>query len=946
MNRSFLKNFIFLVFCSLQLTTAVEGQLLPSDSIPLNGSVRHGILKNGLKYYIFQSHSEGNAITLRLIQMAGKVHSKEMGVAHFIEHMSFRSTVDFVQGVRKFQRWSNIGGRTTDLTTEYTLSVQNNDSILFHYALLAIQNFCKGRLYLPDDVEGERSAILNESARRDTSAHREVYFLLDENPLYDNAHQAQREIRDTQVMSVESLREFDRKWYRPDRQGVVIVGNVDVNDVEKKVKVLFSGLTIETKIPLLDIAKEYDSAIAHYDVPLTKRDKLVVVKTNQPNTHVRILQKRKSSIGMDGPSTLSQMKIKFMDELYRELISLRLDRIRGGSNDVVIKLDHFVDRRMMDPIIGMDALTTSMNLKSVAGMRSATVRIFAELGRIERYGFTESEFAAVKERVSSRCRNSKLPTGSSILSALGSHFVHGTAFPENAAEVNMKAINAISLNDINTMAKTWIGEDGNTDVLVYVPKDNSIPIPREKDVFMWIKAGRETELPAYEEKVATLKSLPLPPVQISRRPIRSELNEFDATQVILSNGAKVVVKRMGPDSENPWPDLGDVMIYGFRKGGVDLYGDKDQASASIACKMILSSGIADLNASEFEDWLKNKRRNGELIVSPHISSSETSIEGTSNLNNVNDLFHLVYLYFTQPRRDKVAFTKIAASNTSKNRIQKPSQQLFEDSVQNVIKSAVPHNAKGIVRFDRAFRIYKEMFSNARDFTFVITGYFETDDIIKYAAKYLGALPAGTDSKKHITDENKIDSFLPVARNDDLRVTLIGDGVKNTDVRMLFTTKVDATVRNSLLIDINAKILRSILIERLREKEKGVYTANIAGGWREGSGEYILNVIFDTAPENVDRLTKAVIDEFNKIARGTLEERIFKNAIMATSLEISRDLMGYSYTNQYLVNQLRKGTVSSDGLRRAEILATLTKEDVISFFRDSLNRERYVLFKLL
>jgi zinc protease len=387
-----------------------------------------------------------------------------------------------------------------------------------------------------------------------------------------------------------------------------------------------------------------------------------------------------------------------------------------------------------------------------------------------------------------------------------------------------------------------------------------------------------------------------------------------------------------------------VVLTAFRAGGTHRYINKEYPSALVAANLVRSSGIASLTDTEFQDWLKNEKRKGDLSIYPYISADEEGFEGQSSLNKSDQLFQLLYLYATQPRADKNIFNKKFTLDPAKAKTTPSNAKLFEDSVQHVIAGNSNTGPIGAAQFDKAFHIYKERFSNASGFTFVITGYFETEDIIKKVVRWLGALPGAASTVLPLNDK-KSEPVKPLVINPDLRVTMIDDATGEATVKLFFTGKLDATVRNQLIVNVARNVLTTVLYYRLREQEKGVYFANVGMNILRDTGKLSLRIEFNTAPENVDRLVAAAREELYKIAEGKLSDDIFASALAAEKPLVAPDLKSANYVNTYIADQLRKKTMSLDGMRRREILEQVTKEDVISLLRDALNKDHYMLFKL-
>ncbi|RZK16491.1 MAG: insulinase family protein, partial [Flavobacterium sp.] len=458
-----------------------------ADTIPLDTAVRYGVLANGLSYYILRKTVPTKVIEMAFVQKAGVAHvekPEELGVAHLLEHLSLRSTVHFPSGIRKFfiERGLRPGSdisASTGTSTNYKLTIPSGEKSLLDDALLAFRDYAKGRLYLPGDVAEERSAVLRESAMGDNPAFfmlNETRFKhLNENPLFAPGNHG-KEALNIKEVSVETLLKFDEKWYCPDMQAVIVVGDVDELETEQKIKLIFSTLKNEMEIKTL-LPEVFDK----YDVPLTGKDQVMKVTNVNPSisTTVEIFKKRKSSTSEGGPSTFSQLRVELMDKLCNKLIGLRFSQLNPA-----VAINTKILRRAIHPLAGIDALTTILTLDNVAQSEVAIKLYMRELYRIQKWGFSQHEFLKAVESMDFK---NSVDNSRELVVKLTNHFLYGAAFAANEKELLYVLLKETSLQNLNDMMRGWLIEEGNTDYLFVAPKKEITIIPSIEQITTWKK---------------------------------------------------------------------------------------------------------------------------------------------------------------------------------------------------------------------------------------------------------------------------------------------------------------------------------------------------------------------------------------------------------------------------------------------------------------------------
>jgi zinc protease len=929
------------IFITVSTTNLAQSQSTtqPSD---LPAGTRHGVLANGLTYYVLKTDTTDRQIYLALVDKIGAFHFTEvtqLGIAHFIEHLAFQSTTNFPKGVA--QELTNLGlrsglnfGATTGQSTNYHIQIPSGDSTLLRYGLKALCDFSFGRLYLRDDVERERYAIKNEMDRANTPAFKHIlesqYLLLEQNQLY--SIRLDEEYSNINNVSAEKLRDFELKWYRPNLQAIVVVGDVDEIDIENKIKSLFS------KHPNTSFSQsEIPDLRSMYDVTLSGENKIHAVSRGYEGIALQVVKKRKTIVDQNGDEAAIQI-IKLKDELYSQLVNSRVSKVAKRSNLNYSIPVHFIERQGINRLAGIDALTTHVEEANLNRAKEAIQFAMIELRRIQRWGFTEREFMEAKRSIkNTHSENRRLSDSRSTSSALQDHFVSKGKVLVTDTEIYEALLDTISLIAINNMARDWLMEESNTDVLVAMPTQDAANALNRDDIRTWYRHMFTGHITRYKDHA--LKSPKKVVIPDTSHYAITKLEEIDGMKLMLYNGVTLIIKRLGPPTKELFSGKG-VEIRGFRLGGISAYDENDQDAARMALPLILNSGIGGLNQQEFDEWIKEKRSNGSLSFLPYISLSEEGVFGQASLNNAEDLFRLLYLYFTEPQKNKTSFQSLKDNYEALSR-----SKGFEDSIRRTRDISLSKFSFGSVKkasFRRSFEIYNESFSNVSDFTFVLAGYFDIEEMTKLAVKYLSALQSIKPKRR---ENGNVKVEYPSLKSD-LRVTMVGDSVGNVHIRMLFGGSRAVLEADQLKLELLNEIMKESLFERLREKQGIVYGVSSGLEIARQDGLYMFDINFETSPGYVDKAINSVIDEISSLQEMGFDKSSMTSAKSAVRSRIVSDLESQSYWTQYLLGRIRHNKPLIDSSRDIVLLDEITQNEISEAAKKFLDCRHYSLFKLL
>ena len=829
------------------------GELLPMDN-----SVTRGKLDNGLVYYIRHNEEPKDRVIMYLATKVGSIleTDQELGLAHFMEHMQFNGTknfpknelVDYLQkaGVRF---GSDLNAYTGFDETVYQLPIPSDDPELLKNGLQVLRDWAQDALLDEEEIDKERGVVLNEllGGRGADQRMRDQYL-----PVIVNHSRYAKRLpigtkENIEGFAYETLRGFHHKWYRPDLQALIIVGDIDVPQIEAQIKTLFADL----KNPDQEAVRE------EYEIPLTGQNQfLAVTDPEMPQTVVQVVVKHPEA----KVKTVGDYRTQLAKTLFNQMAGARFAELTRQSDPPFIQGGGSIGGFLR----GLDAFTMYVVAKP-GEIKRGFESVVTEFERVRRHGFTETELARAKNNFltgleSSYAERDKRKSESYVNSYLN-HFLEGenVLSNEDRYRLGKELIETISLEDVDALGKQYY-VDVNRDVLILAPDKDKDSLPDEPTVTGWLAEIKAADVAPYDDNmqdVPLLESMP----KAGTVDKRTEKPELGVTELKLSNGVTVVLKPT--DFKND-----EIDIAAFSPGGTSLYDDADFLSAAYAAAVVNGSGLGPYNATQLTKYLSGKN----VSVQPYISERSEGFSASSGKKDLQTAFELIYAYFAVPRLDPEVFhgymQRIKASLA--NRSDDP-DEVFADTINavlynhNIRRTSMTVEQVDLINPERAFDIFKERFADASDFTFTVVGSFTEAEIMPLILEYLGALP-NTGRKEEARDLG----IYPPEKG--LERTVFRGKEKKSTVRMYYFGDYDYSEAENMQLDALESILNIKLIERLREAESGVYgVAARASYVKYPRYRYSFSVAYGTSPDKVRPLMESALDEINKIKQNGPEQ---------------------------------------------------------------------------
>ncbi|MCR5050204.1 MAG: insulinase family protein [Paludibacteraceae bacterium] len=871
MKKLLLTTIIFAAACCL---SAQEMKKLPVDA-----EVRYGKLDNGLTYYIRHNEQPKQRCEFHIAQAVGAIleEDHQNGLAHFLEHMAFNGTQHFPgKGIITYfeSQGVNFGGNINAYTsldeTVYRLSdVPTYRQGLIDSALLVMYDWSCGLSLLPEEIDAERGVILEEW-RTGRSASRRIWGKM-QTAMYPGSQYAKRDvIGDTAVINnfeYQAIRDYYHKWYGPDNQAIVVVGDIDVDAIEAKIKSLWANVPRRTNYG--------ERPIYSIDQPTAPRVAIVTDKEAQGSRIT--LKYTADQLPEQIQGTAQEYMVALIRELICDMMDNRFSELAQDPNASFAGGGCYYG----ETVKLRDAFNAIYIPKEGRETEAFNDLVF-QLEKMRRYGFTNAELDRVKsEKLNSmekyyNERNNR--KNIDVARECIRHFENGELMPgaEWERDFVKNMLPTINLDIINKVAASFIHD--NPIIAISGPEKESVKIPSEETILASLKGMKDLAIEAPKEEVFDTELVKKAPRKGKIKSI-TQNDELGTTEWVLSNGIKVVFKPTQFKAD-------EIQFNAFSKGGQSLIATEDLPSAQLTTAAISMMGLGRFSMNQLEKALTGKT----VSVSPAIYNNTETLSGSSSVKDFETMLQLTYLYFTAPRRDQTGYETLMGlvKNQLVNRDKNP-KTAFSDSIammqSNHSERTVLMNMDNLKRvsLDKIMKIYKERFANPADFTFTFVGNINPQDEQTKAliCQWLGGLKTKK-TREEIMDHN-ITVALGQQKNyftREMEVTTASNRIEYHSYDMPYT------MANDLNMEIIGRILFTRYHESIREREGGSYGVGCQGYMNiVPKPAATLVMQFDTDPKKQARLIEIIHEEV---------QTIIDNGPLASDLQKEKESMLKDY----------------------------------------------------
>ena len=854
----------------LSSVPALAQKPTPGETVPLDSSVRVGQLPSGITYYLKHNDKPANRADFHIYYKVGAIQEEDSqnGLAHFLEHMAFNgsdhfpdnSMIDWLStvGVRFGENLNAATGQ--EQTTYMITNVPLTRPGIVDSALLILHDWA-GHITLDTAAIDKERGVIIEEWRQGNNAGRRIYEK--QSPiLYNNSLYARRNIIGNQEVlksfKYQELRDFYHRWYRPDLQAFVIVGDFDVDSMEQKLRRTMADI----QAPAVRTPKA-EITIPDNEQPLVS----VAADPELTSTTVQVLFRE----------TPNAKRYSGMERLYHEYIQSLAGRM---LNERFSELSRQENAPFLgagggySPVIRpFDAFFLAGTARDGEALRTLEA-LYTEAYRMKRGGFTQSELDRAKTEIlrgtESYYANRNDRKNGELTGAYMDHFEDGTPYlsPEQDLVITRRLLDAITLADVNAEAASWI-HDRNSAILISMPEKAGSALPTEADVLAVVERVGKAEIEAYRDNVQTTELMDAGSLTGSPT-VKTEAGKFGSTVLELKNGVRVIVKPTELKAD-------EVQMSAFQKGGLSTLADPvDLYNIGMLPSYIEQSGVGNFSRSDLDKVLTGKIAG----VRPNIGSLTQGFSGSCSPQDIETLLQLTYLYYTAPRFDRGDWnvlmnqyrSLLPTASKSPNYVLQDSlyQTLYDHSPRVFMLMSQP--VLDTVTLERTEALYRSFFSNADGMTFVFVGNVAVDSLRPLAEKYLGSLPSQRGKApqwgKHIV--------FPVSGIVENRYATPIETPKATAVQF-YTGELPYTMAN----DINLEAIRYILEMRytkaIREEKGGTYGVGVSlTNQKVPQPHFTFQIFFETDAAKVDELLPIVRQQIELLAKeGATDEEVTK-----------------------------------------------------------------------
>lgn len=904
---------------------AQQPQMQP---LPLNPAVKHGTLPNGLQYFILHNEEPKERANFYIAQKVGSTleNSDQLGLAHFLEHMAFNGTshypgkdlLNYLQA-KGIRFGADINAYTGFDETVYNINnVPTTDKALMDSVLLALHDWSCEILLEEDEINAERGVIEEEWRSGNDANSRLLEYTLPK--IYKEYQYQQTPIGKMEVVRnfpPETLRAYYKKWYRPDQQGIVIVGDFDAVEMEKKVIEMFSP------IPMPENAAE-----RVYPTVSDNKEPIYVFFNDPEIQFPRVsLSFKSDKIPFEMRNTLAGfVQSQLLESILSQLINNRLEEYRQKPECKYAYAGvYFGDFWVSKTKAAFDITVVGKN-----ELKDAFADAMAIIARACKTGFTDSELQRVRDNMISnyeKMYNERNKTKNEPLAKeLIRHFIDNEAAPgiETEFELAKQLIPNIPVQAVNQVASMILTPE-NQVMIVSLPKKDDFAVLTENDMIPVLQNAINAEYEAYVDEVITdplIEKLPKP------GKIKSQTaGKFETTELLLSNGVKVIVKPTDFKAD-------EVIVTAFKDGGKRSYPESQAANVLLMEDAFSSSKLGNFDNTKLRKYLAGKNAS----LSYALGNTVNSFDGKSSVKDLPTLMELIYASFTSVNPDPETYNAQMdqARTLLKNRDADPNQ-VFSKHIasarygNNPMFQEIDVNTIDAANYLEMLDMIKQSTANAADYTFIFVGNIDIEKLKPLLEQYIASLPS---SKK---GKNKAVKDLTSITNVTGQVVDHFKQPMHSPKSQVFTlfsgTNVPYSIENSVKISMIGQILRSIYTETLREEMGGTYSPYAGSTLNPHTGEWMIVYNYETNADMLGKMEERANAEFIKLLNDGASEKDFNKVKEATmkQYEIMVRMNGYWDNNLLL---LEKGI--DDITNHKAAIENLTLEDLNKFMKNLYN----------
>ncbi len=908
----------------------VMAQQMPP--VPVDKEVRIGKLDNGLTYYIRHNEYPKNQVDFYIAQKVGSIleEDNQRGLAHFLEHMCFNGTKNFPGN--SMIKWLesvgvkfgyNLNAYTSIDETVYRISSVPTERIgVQDSCLMILSDWADGLLLEGKEIDEERSVIHEEWRSQLPPNMRIMEKLLPE--IYPDSRYGHRlPIGTMEVVDNfphQALRDYYEKWYRPDLQGIVVVGDIDVDRIEGKIKELFSK-----------IEKPVNPAERVY-YPVADNEKPIVAfgSDKEQDKYVAQIMFKYDALPDSLKGTMADITTAYLLDMAQMMLQIRLNEQGQKADAPFAVASAFYGEFIMAKT--KQAFQLAMIPKGNSfdeGLKA----VYREALRAKRGGFTATEYARCRTEYLSQLEkaynNRNQQENKTLAESYVRNFIDKKPIPGIETEYQMMSmiVNQIPVEAVNQVF-SQIVSDKNLVVLGMMPAREGESCPKDEEILALLSQVEAENIAPYVDNV---KDEPL----VSELPAAGKvvkeniLSDFGAKEWILSNGAKVILKKTDFKAD-------EINMMAVAKGGTSVYGNDKTADLMFMPLVLQQHGLGNFTNSDLTKLMAGKQ------VSLNVSFDDyvRNLYGNTTPKDLKTYMEMIYMTFTglTVTEDEFAAMQNLYKGLIHNQEQNPNF-IFQKKVQEFLYTSPNKQVLGVGDIEKANRenilsIIREQLANAADFTFVFSGNFDEAELKTLVEQYIASLPSVKGKKQKV----KYDSAVEIKPGSEEKDFTMKMEVPQGSAAVVISGKMPYSFKNRLMASMSAQIISTRLLTEVREKEGAVYSIYTQGSQdRLSEMSVTYQTIFQVKPEKKDRALEIIRSEFEKLAKETPVEELDK----------VKEFMVKQYAENEHTNSYWCSMIAGNELKPSEVfvnaekaILSITPKDLSEYVNKIMKQKNY------
>ena len=838
----------------------------------MNG-LRKGKLANGLTYYIYNDGSATGEAQYYLYQNVGAIleNDEEMGLAHVLEHLAFNTTDHFPNGVMNFLRSNNLNDfeafTGVDDTRYAVHNVPTNDAKLNENMLWVLRDWCHGVKMTPKDIEKERGIILEEWRHRSGVDRRLTDAIAP--VVYNHAGYATHNVIGSQkileTFQQKQVKQFYDKWYRPNMQFIAVIGDVDVDQMEKNIQTVFKTLPAK-QAPAVN--------------PQTRQ-----IPDNTTPLYMRFIdpENKSASFGLyqryevkgNAPEE-DRVRQFIFTKFFNTLAPKRFVMLKNADKESYIAAEV-----SLSPLVRNYYQMAWDMVPYQGNEQKALQQMLAVRDNLRDQGFTAAEFNAEKEKMYNGMKDvleaKGLGTPDNALMLFRQNFLYDIPVQDFRGQINrnLETLVELEVEDMNAWMKSLLN-DNNLAFVTYSKSQSEMNIT-ENDLMAALKEKSSFSDMAHADGMKPISQLIDFPLTGGKIVSEKQLKTLQAKEWTLSNGAKVLYRNV--------PELsGQFLFAGSAEGGKSIVPAQELANYNAMRSLLMQSGVYNYNRNQLAQWLQGK----DINLSLSLEDYSDGIGGNAPVDKADDFFSYLYLILSRQNFSKSAFDKYIQRNlyVYENRAT-TGMAAVQDSIQQLLYPVSAMNPRQdeaffkSVQFDKLQEQFQAHLGDASRFTYCLIGDIPEAKAKELVLRYIGSLKGEGKPVKTAIQPMDFSSSTPVIKRTFETETEGG----MAEIEISFANKQKLSEREQAALEVMRGLLERRYFDVLREKEHLTYTVGVQSNYTSQpvAGEN-LNIHLSTAKENADKAVSLVYSILDDVKAGRFSADEFKAAMVPLAVD--------------------------------------------------------------